>query len=139
MFERLLSLATLGSTLTSAAHLHRFLSHFALVVVLAVMSSIMSSVFVVGLFFASYYILTSYGLNPHVTLIGLGLLATIGLTSLITVTLIKLRLLREMTSNALPEGLPRFSEVRSIGKAFMDGFFVDAGRETHKSAPHRMH
>lgn len=132
MLEKLLGLATIGSTFASVSLLHRFLMRLAIVLALTIISALMAGALLIGLFYGLYSVLTSYGLSPDAALVVVGILILIITASLITFTMYQLRMIKNLQPSPLRSTFPGFSFISELGESFLEGFSKAPHRDKHR-------
>jgi hypothetical protein len=133
MLEKLLGLATIGSTFASVSLLHRFLSRLAIVLALTIISALMAGVLLIGMFYGLFCLLTAYGLTHATSLILVGMLVFILTAALVLVTLQQLRQIKSLQPSPFKQTFPSLSYIGSIAEAFMQGLSTHSKTERTKS------
>jgi len=124
MLEKLLGLATIGSTFASISLLHRFLSRLAILIALIIVTSIMTGVLLAGIFYGIYEGLTYYGLTHDAALLLVAALVLILTASLFGLTLSRIRQLREIAPSPVNQTFPSLGHIAAVAEAFVDGFLT---------------
>jgi hypothetical protein len=122
MIGKLMGLATVGSSLANVTLLHRFLASATSVVALTMISAFMCCVLLIGIFGATYISLVHYGLDPYAAAITVALIMIIMTGGCVSLTIIRLRQLREIPHHNMHRDIPGMSHISSIADAFMKGF-----------------
>ncbi len=122
MLEKLLGLATIGSTYASLSLLHRFLVRLVAVLALTIISALMTGVLLMGLFYGLYCALISYGLVPDAAIILVGILMFVLTASLVCATISQIKKIRGLHPSPLYANLPGYSLISSLLESFMEGF-----------------
>ncbi len=122
MFEKLLSLATVGSSIASVGLLHRFLLRMTNILILAVISAFTVCALIASLFYLMYVALVHYGCGPTEAVIVVGCVQLIIALIFVGVTLKMLKSLSNPSASPHPSGKTIVSDVSTIIEAFLDGF-----------------
>lgn len=132
MLEKLLGLATIGSTFASVSLLHRFLTRLATVLALTIISALMTGVLLIGVFYAIYLGLTTNGLTHEAALLIVGALVLALTAGLICITLRQLHIIKSLQPSPMKQTFPGLSFVGSIAEAFLDGFSCHTKKKHEK-------
>jgi hypothetical protein len=119
--NKLLGLATVGSTLANVTLLHRFLSAATTIVTLTVLSACMCCILLAGGFYAVYAGLIHYGIEPYTAALAVGALVVVLTVVIVTLTIYRVKRLRELPYYSGPRHMPQLSHIQSAAHAFMDG------------------
>jgi len=122
--EKLLAIAGLTQRAYGRWLFQRLLSGIIVVAGLTIVTSIMVSAMLVGGFYAAYFALLHYGMQPQVAMIVIGTSAGLTIVILVILTLACLLHLRRMP-RALLKRLPLTSHVMDTLNAFSDGLMAD--------------
>lgn len=134
MLEKLLGLATIGSTFASVSLLHRFLSRLALLLALVIISALMTGVLLIGIFYGIYCLLTAYGSSPEAALMIVGGLVFALTATLVFVTLHQMRCIKSLQPSPFKQTFPGLNFVGGIAEAFLDGLH---SHHSHSEKKHR--
>jgi len=122
MIGKLLSVATVGSTLAGVGLIHRFLSDIAGIIILAIVSAFMFCILLAGGISVAYFCLVHYGLDPYAAGITMGIVAFFITISFVTLTVHKLNQLRDLTHRSLNPAKLGLFDISNVTHAFIDGF-----------------
>jgi hypothetical protein len=121
MIGKLLGVASVGSALASVGLMQRFLSGITKVVILAVVSAFMLCALLAGGFTMAYFCLVHYGLDQFAAGIAVGIVAFFITAALVTLTIVQLRQLRDLTQHILHPYRIDLPDIGNVANAFIDG------------------
>lgn len=113
-------MATLGGNLASYVLLHRFLSHFISLVVLAIVSAFMVCGLIAGGLVLAYLWLLQDGNNALAAAVMLGVLAILAAALLVTATMLRLRQLQDLPVEKIVKRVAKMPNI--LAQAFLHGF-----------------
>jgi large-conductance mechanosensitive channel len=126
--EKALSLVAVGSAVVNAASFHRLVSGLTHILALTFIGAWMGSVLLIGGFFAIYFGLVHYGLDPYAAAITVALLMFLMMASILLLVVTRIRHLREVSCRSL-QNLPGLSQIANIAEAFMEGWLGARGND----------
>ena len=122
MLGKLLSMATVGSTLASIGLLHRLFLLLLRILILGIFSAFMLCVLLSCAFYLLYIGLLHGGIDPSVARLDLSALVLILTLALVVTTARNLQKLRFMTRANFCKNQNPFPDLEKIAMAFVDGF-----------------
>ncbi|MBI1276043.1 hypothetical protein GC177_08740 [bacterium] len=126
----ILGLLTVGESMVEARLMRRFIVGIAIGLGLVVLSSMMTGILIVGLFYLLFQLMVSYGMEEHAALIATGLLGVLSTAGVVTATALWFRHLLKTPNpfTAMRNPIDKFLHQGVIG-AFVEGFSASASRK----------
>lgn len=128
MLNKLLGVATLGSTWGSVVVLSRFVSGAARLVALTIITAFLCCLLLLAGFAVVYYGLVSYGLEPYVAAVAVALMIFLTTVILGILTLTHIQKLRDLMRRRLSPSASLPSRVEGLANAFLDGLTRKSSR-----------
>jgi len=127
--NKLLGLASVGSTIANVSLLQRFLTDVTAVVALTAVAGTMLGAIVILGFYGLYLGLIAHGLDPQTAFIAVSVLALVVIALVTTIAVMRWRHLRATPHNILSLDTPIVAQVGRLVDSFLAGLM---GPETHR-------